>query len=129
MMIPRQIFEPWPQRERFGEFPGDEYLLATYWPTVTETADAVAMCTADTILQILRGDAKVWPNRDETPVKRRRRRYRVRRALAGVVTSCPAVASREPSVLDVEVPTFPPMGGMMRFRTVPYEDARSDWMD
>lgn len=55
-MIPRQHGEPiarW--RDSWADRP--HYLSAGAWPTVDETADALAMMAADTVLQILHGQA------------------------------------------------------------------------
>lgn len=60
-MIPRQRGEPIPRRDDSRDFDRSNSiaragLRSGAWPTVDETADAIAMMTADTVLQILKGE-------------------------------------------------------------------------
>jgi hypothetical protein len=58
MLIPRQLGEPWPLRDRVGKFSDSDRCHGEWrWPTVDETLDAIAAMRADTVLQILRGQA------------------------------------------------------------------------
>jgi hypothetical protein len=63
MMIPRQRGEPLPNRDTTGDryaTSAGEHYGAWLWPTVDETRDVLAAMTADTVLQILRGQGISW---------------------------------------------------------------------
>jgi hypothetical protein len=59
MMLPRQRGEPRPGRDA-GHRATHSGLGAGAWPEVHETRDALAMMTADTVLQILHGQGLTW---------------------------------------------------------------------
>jgi len=65
-MIPRQRWEPAPGLDNWSKFETDydggavRYRGAWAIPTVDQVADAIAMMTADTVLQILRGQGVTY---------------------------------------------------------------------
>ena len=95
-MIPRQRGEPL-SRTRRPQYPRFD---PHSWPTVDETAETLAMMTADTVLQVLKGEAVYFGLGDQWEPPQLQQRDRVRRVRQRMKPE--PVASRGPLTLKWE---------------------------